>query len=316
MITRVSRLGYMGIGVSDIDAWEPFATEILGMQVSERDDDGTIRLKMDDHRYRIALHPQGGDDVAYVGWQVGDEPALESIAEQLSAAGVAIHRGTEAEAEERGVVGLIKLADPSGIATEVFYGPQIDYEAEKAFVPRRPMSGFVTGDQGFGHFVVSVDDYDESLHFYQDLLGFRVSDYIRFKRDTGETSHVVFLHCNPRQHSIAFGHGPPREKRLMHFMLQTNSLDDVGVARDICLEKGLEISQIGRHPNDQMVSFYVTTPSGFFVEYGWGAIELQEDGWQAETYGMISVWGHQRPDGTPWAGPKVIPRTAAAREGR
>ena len=49
----------------------------------------------------------------------------------------------------------------------------------------------------------------------------------------------------------------------MHFMLQTNSLDDVGVARDICLEKGLEISQIGRHPNDQMVSFYVTTPSGF-----------------------------------------------------
>ena len=29
-------------------------------------------------------------------------------------------------------------------------------------------------------------------------------------------------------------------------------------------------STLDRHTNDHMTSFYVNTPSGFFIEYGWG----------------------------------------------
>jgi hypothetical protein len=36
------------------------------------------------------------------------------------------------------------------------------------------------------------------------------------------------------------------------------------------LEDGRVAYTLGRHTNDYMTSFYSHTPSGFFVEYGWG----------------------------------------------
>ena len=35
-MAHVTQLGYLGIGVSDIEAWEKFATQTLGLQVGER----------------------------------------------------------------------------------------------------------------------------------------------------------------------------------------------------------------------------------------------------------------------------------------
>jgi catechol-2,3-dioxygenase len=62
-IMSVSQLAYLGIGVSDMPAWKSFATDILGMQATERGDDGTVYLRMDENHHRIALHPSGEDDV-------------------------------------------------------------------------------------------------------------------------------------------------------------------------------------------------------------------------------------------------------------
>ena len=55
----VSQLGYLGIGVSNMDAWEAYATEVLGMEVSGRADDGTLYLRMDENHHRLALCPTG-----------------------------------------------------------------------------------------------------------------------------------------------------------------------------------------------------------------------------------------------------------------
>ena len=49
---------------------------------------------------------------------------------------------------------------------------------------------------------------------------------------------------------------------------------------------------LGRHPNDRMVSFYVRSPSGFEIEYGWGALEVGEE-WTVTQYDAVSVWGHK-----------------------
>jgi len=64
-MARVTQLGYVGLGVSDVAAWEPFTTEVLGLQLGERLPDGTLLLRMDDNHYRIAVHPGGDDDLAY-----------------------------------------------------------------------------------------------------------------------------------------------------------------------------------------------------------------------------------------------------------
>ncbi len=53
---------------------------------------------------------------------------------------------------------------------------------------------------------------------------------------------------------------------------------------------------LGMHPNDHMFSFYVRTPSGFSVEYGWGGLLIDEDTWEATTLDRLHSWGHQPPE--------------------
>jgi 2,3-dihydroxybiphenyl 1,2-dioxygenase len=288
----VSQLGYLGLSVSNVDEWERFATQTLGLQANGRETDGSLFLRMDEYHHRFIVHPTGKDDLAYIGWEVTTEEALQAMAAQLTAAGVTVQPGTPEEAEARRVAGLIKFADPNGIASEIFYGPLVTFD--KPFQSPRPISGFKTGEQGLGHFVMFVDDLDRSLHFYRDVLGMRISDFVRFSPAPGVRLNVTFFHCNPRHHSLAFAAVPQAPKRLHHFMLQVNSLDDVGSAYYLCQDQQVPITMnLGKHTNDHMVSFYLRTPSGFAVEYGWGAREVDDRVWQVQVHTAGSMWGHQ-----------------------
>ena len=53
---------------------------------------------------------------------------------------------------------------------------------------------------------------------------------------------------------------------------------------------------LGRHTNDYATSFYAHTPSGFFVESGWGVRVIDTETWEPhETFCGPSFWGHDRP---------------------
>ena len=291
-MVSVTQLGYLGLSVSNVDEWERFATQILGLQANRGEADGSLFLRMDEYHHRFIVHPTGKDDVAYFGWEVATEEALQALAAQLTEAGVAVQPGTPAEAEARRVAGLIKFADPSGIPSEIFYGPLVTFD--KPFQSPRPISGFKTGEQGLGHFVVWVDDFDRSLHFYRDVLGMRVSDFVKFSPAPNVKIDIAFFHCNPRHHSIAFAKLPHAPKRLHHFMLQANTLDDVGSTYYLCQDQKVPIvMNLGKHTNDHMVSFYLRTPSGFAIEYGWGAREVDDRTWQVQVHTAGSIWGHQ-----------------------
>ena len=44
-----------------------------------------------------------------------------------------------------------------------------------------------------------------------------------------------------------------------------------------------------------MTSFYTTTPSGFFIEYGWGGLSIDPNSWQPHrTTNGPTLWGHER----------------------
>ena len=289
-MASVSQLGYLGIGTSDAKAWQDLATSILGLQVVPGDDPSIAYLRMDEYHHRLELRANGKDDIEFVGWEVPDPATLHCVAQQLEAGGVSVTPGTRAEADTRRVVDLVKCVDPDGIPTEVFYGRPIN---PQPFHPARPMSGFKTGDMGLGHIVVYARSLDATIRFYRDLLGFRVSDFTEV-RTPGGTIRLAFLHCNPRHHSIALLEAPGAPKRINHVMVECNALDDVGSGRDLCLQRGVPIAiDLGRHMNDHMVSFYLANPSGFAIEYGWGARTIDDATWQIEHYATVdSLWGH------------------------
>ena len=102
------------------------------------------------------------------------------------------------------------------------------------------ISGFVTDGMGLGHVVLRVPDMVGASAFYTDVLGFRISDYW--------AERMIFLHCNPRHHSIAFGNFGDGARQLTHFMLEVRNLDDVGTTLDLCQERGVPIAAtFGRH---------------------------------------------------------------------
>ena len=125
------------------------SAQVLGLQPNGRDPDGSLFLRMDEYHHRFIVHPTGKDDLAYIGWEVATEEALEAMAEQLRRAGLSVTTGTAEEAEARRVAGMIKYADPSGIPSEIFYGPLVVFD--KSFQSPRQISGFKTGEQGLGH---------------------------------------------------------------------------------------------------------------------------------------------------------------------
>jgi 2,3-dihydroxybiphenyl 1,2-dioxygenase len=306
----VTQLGYLGIGVSDVAKWEEYATEVLGLQVNGREEDGSIRLRMDQYSYRFIMHPSGEDDLIFAGWEVKSEEAMRELADDLRAEGVAVEDATPEELEHRDVIGMIKFQDPAGLAMEVFYGPHL--EKVKPFVSPRGIE-FETGENGsmgLGHMVVAVPDLQECIHFYRDIMGLRISDYIDMQFGPAKF-RLAFFHANPRHHSIAFG-GPvtpganapalpgPR-KRLNHFMLQVTELDSVGITFNLIEEKQIRTGKLGRHTNDHMFSFYMQTPSGFNVEYGWGGREVDDEQWEVAYYKEASIWGHGQPAAEPAA---------------
>jgi hypothetical protein len=52
-----------------------------------------------------------------------------------------------------------------------------------------------------------------------------------------------------------------------------------------------------------MLSFYVQTPSGFQVEYGYGGRVIDDDVWEVQLHHAPSIWGHRSPGATPVAAP-------------
>jgi extradiol dioxygenase len=288
-MASVSQLGYVGIGTGDEKAWHELATNILGMQVIPGDDRSTSYLRMDECHHRLELRSNGSDDLEFVGWEVPDPATLQRVAQQLEDGGVKVTPGTRDDADDRRVVDLFTCVDPNGIPTEVFCGRPVN---QQPFHPTRPMSGFKTGGMGLGHILVYSASLDESVRFYRDLLGFRVSDFTEV-RTPERKIRLAFLHCNPRHHSIALLEAPGL-KRINHVMFECNSLDDVGSGRDLCLRRGVPIGiDLGRHMNDHVVSFYMGNPSNFALEYGWNGRTIDDTTWQVEHYTSVdSLWGH------------------------
>lgn len=280
----LASLGYIGVRSSRTADWQSFATNLLGMQ--QVDAGGSVRaFRMDDRKQRLIVTGDGPEGLDFMGWEVETPAALDALAARLDDAGVAVTLERSALADERHVARLISFRDPEGNRIEAFCGPAVTSDP---FRPGRPITGFKTGTLGMGHAVLHARDVDVLLPFYRDLLGFQVTDYGL------QPYKLYFFHLNGRHHSFAMvGSG---RQGMHHFMVELLALDDVGQGYDIAqLEDGRLAYTLGRHSNDHMLSFYANSPSGFFVEYGWGARVIDPQTWEPhETFDGPSYWGHDR----------------------
>jgi hypothetical protein len=69
-MVSVSQLGYLGFKASNLDAWEDFATQILGIESVGRNENGAVMFRIDEYQYRFVFEQGAKDDLDLIGWQV------------------------------------------------------------------------------------------------------------------------------------------------------------------------------------------------------------------------------------------------------
>lgn len=300
----IHALGYIVVQ-GPVDEWREFGTTVLGAQVGAGSTDEVLRLRTDDRAYRILVEDgpaAKSETLVALGFETTHAAALDELVAILGSHGVAVEDDAEL-AKHRQVRRLVRFQDPDGNTLEAYYGQASDHHG---FVSPRGLK-FVTGDLGVGHAFLLSRDADAQSAFYRDVLGFRLSDTIDFGMAEG-----IFMHCNSRHHSVAFA-TVPAPPGIGHLMLEVTELEAVGRALDVVQKDPKKLTMaMGEHTNDRMTSFYVETPSGFDIEYGWnGLLITDEDEWTVGHYESMSTWGHQmhplapKPEQSPSTEPAV-----------
>jgi len=282
-MTAVTELGYVRFGVSDIAAWRTFATEGLGLEIGADSTDDRVFLRMDQWHHRIILEQNPADDLTGIGFRVAGPEEFRGMQTLLSEHGIRFEVADVQLRRQRCVLELMTLEDPAGNPLEIFHGPRID--AHQPFHPGRGMYGrFLTGDGGLGHMIIAHKDLAATYDFYT-RLGMRGSIEYQIPTPDGNALELMFLHCNSRDHTLAFG--IPAKGRINHIMLEVDNLDDVFHTYDKVKGKYPIAISPGKHANDHMFSFYCVSPSGFQVEIGYGGRPAthQSEYYTRDTYG-------------------------------
>src|ERR1700751_5375534 len=290
----IRSLGYLRIEATDMAAWREYGLKVLGMGGGSGSTEAALYLRMDDFPARLVIVPGEHDRLSESGWECANAEGLQEIRHRLDVEGTPYKEATAAELADRRVDEMMIFQDPSGNTLEVFHGAALEHRRVVSPYGHR----FVTEEQGLGHVVLTTRDDAESLHFYRDVLGFKLRDSMRLppqlvgRPADGPPAWLRFFGVNPRHHSLAFTPGET-PSGIVHLMVEVEGSDDVGLCLDRALRRKVPMSAtLGRHVNDLMLSFYMKSPSGFAAELGGGGRQVEDDDWIARESTAISLWGH------------------------
>lgn len=294
---RTMALNSLRLHAPDLAAWKTFAVDALAFEAVDGPNADALYLRIDDRPWRFVIEQSDAPGLSCVAWELPSRQALDTLVGDLRQAGIDVAEGSTQDCDERRVERVVSCVDPGGLGLEFVYGPKQDHR------PLRNIDGtrFVTGEMGAGHVVIGTPDMAGSVAFYEDVIGFHRRDSMGVHHSAvpGRTAEqgpawIRFYGCNPRHHSLAL-FDAPIPGHVVHFMVEAETLDNVGMALDRVVGQKATISAtLGRHTNDHMVSFYVRSPSGCDVEFGTGARTVDDpDRWTATEITAVSFWGHK-----------------------
>jgi len=265
----VANLGYVRLEMQDPAGWAKFAKDVLGFGAGRsRDRDGTKYLRMDKAPFRYMIEKGKGD-------QIG------------------VTRGNDRDAKRRAVNGFASVMDPSGNLVEFYYGR----EKQSPFKAGHGIKEFKTGKMGLGHAVLPGPNMKDTIKFYTKTMGFSVSDDLSLPppMEGLPQQRIYFMHAdNPRHHTLGL-YNFPNPTGLIHLMAEVGSMDEVGYCMDRVKAAGHHIfASLGRHSNDEMVSFYFFAPGGIGMEIGYDGKQVKDwSKFKPTKTTSGDYWGHE-----------------------
>jgi 2,3-dihydroxy-p-cumate/2,3-dihydroxybenzoate 3,4-dioxygenase len=236
---------YARIEVPDLQGTIDFLEYNVGLQVEQRTDEyAYLRSDIEHHSIELIHAPDRVDGhTTAIGFSVENDDVLESLQKRVVDAGLEVLE--LAERQQALCRTGFAVKDPDGLIVELF--TDFHEYAEPPHIEIRPVD--------LVHPFLATGRYEESLAFYQNVLGFLPSDYV-----VGSTT---FLRGEDRyHHSLAIQNN--KEAFVAHLCFAMKSLDHVFRLRARALYKGAPIaSDIVNHSASTSISFYLhDTKSG------------------------------------------------------
>lgn len=280
MSVSVTDLQYVALAVPDLAAEREFFGGTWGLtEVGEEDGKVLFAAEGSPYPYVISVRQDAERKTDLVGFSAASRDDVDALFGQVQAAGAKIISEPGEVAGAAGDYGF-RFFDPDGRAMEVITGG-----TQRA---HRALGRGEAIPVGISHVVFHSPNHTGLAEFYENALGFRLSDWIG--------KFMVFLRCNPVHHRLAILPGPPA---LNHIAFDVSSVDEMmrGLAR--MHEKGVKLSWgPGRHTAGNNTFCYFLTPNGNAVEYTSDLEEVDEATWQPQTYEakpeITDQWGTGR----------------------
>ena len=280
MTARVTDLQFIAHAVPDLVAERKFYGETWGL-LEVADEDGKIYFAAAGSAAPFVIRLRQDDEkkTDLIGFCAETRADIDAIYAQAMAAGC---KSIAAPAPSNGQFGgySAQFFDPDGRALEVNCETQQRAPRDLDVGEAIPV--------GLSHVVLHSPDHKGLTKFYEDVLGFKTSDWI------GE--FMVFLRCNPAHHRLAIMPGKPS---LNHVAFDVRSIDEMmrGLAR--LTKEGVTLSWgPGRHTAGNNTFTYYLTPNGNAVEYTSDLEECDEETWVPNTYefrpDITDQWGTGR----------------------
>jgi len=272
---------------------------VVGLRFNHQDDlqgSKTNFYAMDEYAWRIGIVEGESDKILVAGWELSHKSSIDDLLQALKADGVTYQVLDEQACKQRKVQTCLSFQDPAGNTLEVFSQMDLDYLPLNSKVNVKKFETGFHGSMGLGHYVIPTNNFKPTYAFYTDVLGFGQTDFMQFEFVPEHSQDLHFLHVdNPRHHSLAIFEDPnPPEHGCVHLMFEVLTVDEVGSFIDRVNEAGIKIqSSLGKHTNDEMVSVYVETPSGFALEFGTGGVQHDWQDYKPTVSSRPSLWGHK-----------------------
>jgi catechol 2,3-dioxygenase len=262
----IAHLGHLELLTPTPEKSLDFFVNVMGMTESGRAGDSVFLRGWDDYeRYSLKLTGAKTSGLGHASFRTRSPEALQRRVKALELAGA----GVGWVENELGHGPAYQFRDPDGHLIEIYYQTEW-YEAPPALKPslknqaqRYPGRG--VNVRRIDHFNCLAADIAANRRFFQDVLGFRLTEQIVL--DSGVEAGM-WLTCTNKSYDFAYtleAHGV--KGRFHHLTYALDSRDEILRAADIFLENGVHI-ETGPHKHAVQQTFflYVWEPGGNRVE--------------------------------------------------
>lgn len=273
-MNNIKRLGYSAMSVPNVERAVRFYSKIMGLEEIARNREA-VYLRCNEHHHALALFEGEPRSLHHLGLEVDDHDALAVVREHLALQGVPIEARSW---EPLGVGDGFCLRDPNGHLIEIYSRME---KIERSLPPAevRPVR--------FGHLTLMTPRLDESVDFYRDVLGFRISDRVQGRLAT-------WMRCNQEHHGVAFLSAPLNT--VNHYAFDLADWNALKVFADNMSRQGVTaIYGPGRHGPGNNLFLYIPDPAGNIIELTsevqqiWDEEGYQPGDWPNEPL-SVDVW--------------------------